>query len=472
MRQNNILAKLEQTVHHDRQIYNELLEKLEVAWLRRFKKTARQRIRRYLAIGVSGLFGQLTANELIRKINSPSQKRKVVFVTGYPTFNLSTMSIGLRRTGQFETVLLTQSPWLADVTQRCFDIVHVYDSYYSVAKILSQIQPYLVHVQGGINYYFFAIIARALCKAPVVMGFYDIPTFGLTKDQWTRMWGKTDAKLDFFTERFAFETMDGIVLAVHCLEAGKILSRKYGSVTPMIDFPAYVCEEFITSPEPRYSQGDGRIRLVYGGHVSPSNLPKEMFGDVQFQPLIEKLTTQGIQFEMYPTPYMSPIRVRQIFADYVKLSRNNPLFNYHVNVAFDDAMQQASRCDFGSMIYLFEKCCYGQEHTRLVIPTKFFKFLEAGLPVIVSEEAQYISKLVKDHEIGIVVSQKDIDNLSEIIKSYNYKELKANVKEAQKRLSVKRHIRRLIDFYAQVLVASSKAKPLGMAVALYKSKIL
>lgn len=77
------------------------------------------------------------------------------------------------------------------------------------------------------------------------------------------------------------------------------------------------------------------------------------------------------------------------------------------------------------------------------------------MPIIVSKENGYIATLVKEYEIGIVISQNEIDSLSEIIQQCDYEKLKANVKRAREDLSMKKHIGRLIEFYEQ---ACSKSK--------------
>ncbi len=70
--------------------------------------------------------------------------------------------------------------------------------------------------------------------------------------------------------------------------------------------------------------------------------------------------------------------------------------------------------------------------------------------MIVSKEMQYLSRLIEDYEIGIVVSLKDLDNLSEIIKRYDREKLRANVQKARQKLSMENHIERLIAFYEEV----------------------
>jgi len=58
-------------------------------------------------------------------------------------------SIYLRRTEKFETVLITETPWLGDFTEKYFDTVYVFNSIYELSYILKEARPYVVHVQGA-----------------------------------------------------------------------------------------------------------------------------------------------------------------------------------------------------------------------------------------------------------------------------------------------------------------------------------
>lgn len=458
-----IKTKLSRIREMDPHIFDLLLQKIEFNKYFRFKKTLRQLFRKVIAMGIKNFLKGFSSKGVIGKINNTSKdKKKILFVTGQATFNLVSLSMYLKKTGEFETILLMENPWLTSFMGQYFDTVYVYNSCYDVAFIIKEAKPYIVHVQGAINYYFFGLIAKLLSTSKIIIGLYDIPAFGLTKEQWSGMWGKLDTELDFFTERFIFEKSDGIILTVHSLEAGEVLKRHYNTQIPMIAFFAYTCDNFIQGEDEKYSMIDRKIHLIYGGHVSQSDLPKEIFGDVQFKPLIEKLTNQGICFDIYPSPYLSPLTTKNLFFDYIKLSETNPLFNYHVGIPFHIALQKAAKYDFGSMIYIFEKGCYGEEHTRMVVPTKFFKFLEAGLPIIVSEELEYISMLVKQYQIGIVVKQRDLDNLLEIIKQYDYEKLRCNVKRTREELSMKKNIGRLIEFYEQIHTTKTIDKSNGI----------
>ncbi len=448
-----IKEKLSVLKEIDSNAYEFLLGKIEFNKLQRLKKTSRQMIKRYLAGGIGGYKRRMSVKGLISHINRPFHKRKILYICYEPTFNLMRQSIYLRRTGEFETILLMEIPWLKNFTEKYFDTIYVYDSCYTLANILKEVQPYLIHVLGSICHTeYFAILARLLSKCIVVFEFYDIASLYASKENAGEIWGKANAELGFFSERFACERSDGLILG-YSPEAAEILRNRYDIRIPILEFHPYTCDVFISGDNGKYSDVDGRIHIVHGGFVKPSRLPGRLYGDAQYHGVIEKITRHGICFDVYLTPHISSIRVKQQFGDYVLLSKRNQFFNFKKGLLPDEAPKEFNKYDFGSMIpgsMASSQETLHDEHNRTRLPGRLFMYLEAGLPIIASEKSQYIAKLVKEHEIGIVVSRRDLDNLPEIINSYDREKLRANVKKAQKELSMDKQIGRLITFYEQV----------------------
>ena len=439
------LSRMHETDPH---IFDLLLEKIEFNKYLRFKKTIRQLQRKILAMGIKEYLKDLSSKDII---NSPSNKKKVIFVTGLSTFNLVGISIYLRKTGEYETILITENPWLVNFFGRYFDYVYVYNSYYDVCCILIASKPYIVHVQGALQHYFLGIMAKCLSSACIIIGLNDIPSLiELSAENREKLWRiSNDAQLDYFSEEFLFRNADGIILTMNTCVAGDKLRLRYESTVPLLEFPTYVCDEFVKEEE-KYSQKDGKIHLVYGGIVAPSDKPRELFGDNQFIALAKKLINQGLCFHMYPSPHCSPFQIKKLYSDYIQLAAETPNFTFKQGLSQDKAIKEFSRYDFATMISIFDGMKLNRFHWNTSIPSKFFTYLSAGLPVIVSEEHGNISALVRKYECGIVVNQKGLDNLFDIIKQYDYEKLKANVNRAREELSMKKHIGRLIEFYDQV----------------------
>ena len=442
----------------DRQAYDYLLEKVEFNPLVRFKKESRQVARRYLAGGIKEYCKRISISDVIARVNSPSPKKKILYVSALPTFNLVRQSIYLRQTGKFETIILTESPWLGDFVEKYFDSVYVYDSCYSLTKILNEVVPYLIHVLGCSFYSeYHAVLARLLSKCPMVFEFYDIASLCISKGDADAeaIWGKNNIELMFFSEKFACEQSDGLILG-YSQDAIEKLKECYDIKVPVLEFHSYICDEFIGSENGKYSNQDGGVHLVLGGNVSPSSANRKFFGDSQYQGLIDTVTKQEIYYDVYYSPHFSPTKAKRLYSDYIQMARKNPFFNFEKGILPDKVTTRFAKYDFGTMVSLFNTGTFHAIHNSTRLPGRFSMYLEAGLPMIVSEEMEYLSEIIKDYGIGIVVGFDDLENLTEIIKSYDRKKLNANVKRAREELSMKRHIVRLINFYEQVVHGKNK----------------
>lgn len=445
---NSIKEKFSPIQKLNSEVYDILVhDKLEFNPLVRLKKSAKQSVRRYKAGGLKAVFHN-SLKQLMNRINTPSGKKKILYITITPSFNLLRQSIYIRKKEDYETILLMESPWLFKLMEQHFDAVYMYDTYYELATILKEAKPFIIHVQGSmLGSDFLCILARLLNETKVVFEFFDVPSLCIAKEDGMPVWGKKNTELGFFAEQYACENAHGIILG-YSYEAAKILKERYCVKAPVLEFHTYVCSEFVSKQNTtRYSEEDGKIHLVYGGNVAPSNLPQKIFADVQFHELIKGITKQGLYFDIYASPHVSPVKFELFFSDYLAISRENNLFRLKKGLFPDTAAHEFSRYDFGMMVYLFNQGTFLNDALQTRLPGKFFLYLEAGLPIVISEELAYVAKIVREYEIGIVVRQAEIDNLSKIIPGYHYEQLKNNVIAARKELSMETHIEKLLKFY-------------------------
>lgn len=445
-----IKEKLSALKELDDSAYGHLLGKVEFNKLERLKKMSRQTIKRYLAGGIGEYKKRMSVKGLIAHINLPSHKKKILYISAVLTPNLVRQSMYLRRTGEFETILLTENPWVGDFAGKYFDTVYVYDSCYALSNIIKEAEPYLIHILGNmLHTEYLAILVKCLSKSLVVFEFYDVASLCLSKKDAEEIWGKANVELGFFSERFACEKSNGLIFG-YSSKAIEVLKKRYDIRAPILEFHSYVCDTFKNDNNGKHSDKDGKVHIVHGGNVASSRFPEKNFGDTQYHSLIETITRQGIYFDIFLTPQYNALRAKQLFWDYMLMAKKNSFFNFKRGLPLDKAPKEFSKYDFGAMISFLDRGGGFNEHIQTRLATKFFTYLEAGLPIIVCEEFQYAAKLVKEHGIGIVVSQKDLDNLPDVINRYDREKLRANVKKAQKELSMDKHIGRLITFYEQV----------------------
>lgn len=433
------------------EVYTILIQdKLEFDRITRFKKGIKQSLRRYKTGGLRAVLNKPALKKIVNRINTPSGKKKILYITITPSFNLLRQSIYIRENGNYETILLMENPWLLKLMETHFDTVYSYDTYYELANILKEVKPHLIHVQGSmLGSDFLCMLAKLLNNAKIIFEFYDVPSLSIDKDDSMCVWGKRDTELGFFAERFACENADGIILG-YSNEADTMLRKQYTIKAPMLEFYPYVCDEFLAhGRNAKYSQNDGKIHLVYGGYVYTANIPKNVIDSHQFVELIKRITKQGIYLDVYTSPHISAVKFEQLFADYIAVSKENERFRFMKGFLPSEAVNKFSQYDFG-VLHLFDQGSSLNKSNRIRIPGKFFFYLEAGLPILISEEFEYASELVREYEIGIVVSQQDISNLSKIISAYDCERLRANVLDAREKLSMETHINRLIGFYKEI----------------------
>lgn len=473
-----IKEKLSELKEIDKDVYEYLLnKKIEFSKVKVLKRTVEQTVKRYLAriMGyqkvaikeypikfIEEYKKRISANELVNAINGPSPKKTILYITSAPTYNLVRQSIYLRKEG-YQTILLMETNLsFISFLEKYFDVVYVCNSIYELSYILKEAKPYVVHVQGATpSSNHFGILAKLFSKSKVVFNFNDIPSTAIAQEDIESLWNKEDVKLDFFSEKFACERCDGLIFG-YSAEAGDRLKGRYFISSPILEFHSYPCDEFMSEGGSKYSDQDGRIHIVQGGQVAPSSVPEKFKRDGMYHNLIEILTGQGIYFDIYVTAR----KIKRNYDDYVLMSKKNPLFRFNGGMLLDQATKEFSKYDFGSILIYYDdkeeinykSKVFIEEHRGMRLVDRFFTYLEAGLPILISDDYLYGAKLVKEYGIGIVVGRKDFGNLSEIINSYDREKLIANVKRARQELSMKIHIGRLIDFYGQVVEGKYESK--------------
>ena len=97
-------------------------------------------------------------------------------------------------------------------------------------------------------------------------------------------------------------------------------------------------------------------------------------------------------------------------------------------------------------MYIYDGVAVGRDHL-MNLPTKMTLYIEAGLPLLVSEELEYVSDVVRKNNIGLVASRRDIDVISETIGRCDYEAMRQNVLKFRRRFSSAPMSERLVDFY-------------------------
>ena len=103
---------------------------------------------------------------------------------------------------------------------------------------------------------------------------------------------------------------------------------------------------------------------------------------------------------------------------------------------------------YGSLLYLFpDEFLIKEKHFNCMIPTKFFSYIEAGLPVLVMDRLKGVSREVEQNGLGVVLAEKDLYDLEGVLKGVDYQALKNNVLKYREKHSMDHEIDRLFQLY-------------------------
>jgi hypothetical protein len=222
------------------------------------------------------------------------------------------------------------------------------------------------------------------------------------------------------------------------------LREKYRSDVPMLEFHSYAYLK--RSMPPRTSTNEA-IRLVFAGGVNPSRLPRHLFGTSQFLDLIPEITSQGLSLDILQPPYASSRRMRRDMTDYFRMARSDHRFIFRFGVGTDQLPAVLNGYNYGFLPYFRTGLTVEEDQYRYNMPAKFFTYLEAGLPMVCSDEFRYPARMVEELNIGTIVARPSLNRLSSMLDREADPDLLKNVERAQKRFSMEAHLPRLTAFY-------------------------
>src|SRR5437868_7680768 len=256
-----------------------------------------------------------------------------------------------------------------------------------------------------------------------------------------------DTEIRWFRQEFPHEKKvlalsDGLVS--HGLEpipATKIYEIK--KRPPLLFFPLYCDNDFFQANTKELRQDD--IHLVYAGEIMGSFRDKKQFGNVQFHELIDTLSKQRIHFHVYPSPSTLPL----YFEEYKQIERQNSFFHLHNAVAQDALAKELSKYHFGIIPFFKANTNQSDDKYKFSTALKLFNFIEAGIPVLVSEDIEFQCWMALRYSAGISIRKNDIPSLRNIIEKTDYRKLVNGLLQEREKISLKRNIKNLVDFYTQ-----------------------
>ena len=75
---------------------------------------------------------------------------------------------------------------------------------------------------------------------------------------------------------------------------------------------------------------------------------------------------------------------------------------------------------------------FSKIHAKCIVATRFYLYLEAGIPVLVSADHVELGDLVAKYQIGVVADWDENFDLNEVVQNYDLNAMRRNVISARK----------------------------------------
>jgi len=415
-------------------------------------------------------------NEYKRKINihlvelSLSLKKynaaqKVIFVAKQVYFNQIRYSLALRERG-YMTCSISLGAKNEGAFEGFFDTV-VHTDLLSFLLAFARQESCLLHTQGWMFGYHIPVIIDAFkpvnCKQ--VIEVMDLNSFLLDEEKiqillpdMKKAWGENVLnlhELQLKCEKYMVHESDGLIIPGDN-NFQKALKQQYpGKSTMMLNFLSYPIKDFIFNVEQSMSpQRPKNLKLVYTGSIIPTTLkhPESLFGNGYMVDISSLLLKQGFSLDIYHNPAANQKEsMKFYYPELMKLMEENSHFRILAGKYPWLLNKDLGQYHFGIILFDFSIIKTSYKQTKYILPSKLLGYIEAGLPVLVSEEQEAICDFVTRWEIGIIIKKAHLNNIFELIRSHDYSVLRKNVKKVRNVLSMENESVRLIDFYKCLL---------------------
>jgi len=373
------------------------------------------------------------------KYDKPGSKKRIVFVGQQLTHRIIKIIQWLKIHSDFEIIVVSQDAFFrGDLLPNNYDRLVLFKNRSHLKRIIlgSNLIDVIYAFSSNPKH---AAIAIEFCTARTIFDPYDCNII---------YYGKNDVpesqQIYVEKERMCFKLANAMVArSTENNAAYKI----YGiEKKKTIFFSDYCDNNLFTFQNVALSKAD-EITIVYAGSLKGKAQNQISDGMTDFSSFIEAIESQKIHFHIYPSQFVK----KADYQEYLDTEKKVNYLHIHSTLSQGNLSHELSGYHFGTLPqFKTENSTLSDYKIERGTALKFFNFLEAGLPILISDEWKYMAWLVRRYKIGIVFGKEDFSNLRNIILSVDYAELKNNVLAFREKNSMQNNTPRLIKFIASL----------------------
>jgi len=378
-------------------------------------------------------------------------RKQIIFVETNPVVPVYKMARLLKLSKKYETVLVSFTKVNTDYQKKAFDKIIILDldaplsprsifrtlkrlnqkRYKSIFAELRDLKPYIVQITGP---NLLPLLAFYLFKnKPIIYFAHDIwqpygKKFSIGKGSGRMIY------LNTIIEKFMFRKAAG---TIYKGPEGCLNLLSYKILNPTMSFLPYCLDEWIIKQAP--NKNKERHLVFVGGPWVKWN------GHASFDEIISKLSHQKIHFHIYSSSNDEYLKIH-----FQEVAKRNRYFHFHEKVPAEKLGKEISKYDYGVHLDFIDPSIINPNFTKITFGNKILSYIEAGLPVIVSKDCEFTCKFVEENKAGFSIRYADLDNLGNMLNKQNKSKIKENVRKAQQRLLLSKHLIEIEKFYKKV----------------------
>ena len=248
--------------------------------------------------------------------------------------------------------------------------------------------------------------------------------------------GKTSIlfeKFEEIAEKLCFKKCDAIIHKGPENEFDYLPIRFNALGKPSLQYLSFCHDNFIV-PLNKKQRANKDIHLVFVGGIH-----HKKFGYMSLIKIFRTIVEQELYLHVYAINYNQLVNDEE----YQKLL-NNKYFVLHKPIWSKELQEEISKYDWGLDINYHDPAVMKKLWDKTCFSNRITTYLEAGIPIIVNRELEFISEIIKKYNIGFIF--EDLKNLSKEIETKNYPELIDNIEVARREFSMEKTIRKFREF--------------------------
>ncbi|MFH1673081.1 MAG: hypothetical protein ABIF87_06620 [Pseudomonadota bacterium] len=385
----------------------------------------------------------------INTLCSNNRKAPVILVTCIRFFSFLYKRLKALRQANAKVILVTL---LGDVshTVNVHEMEDACDYIFSAdghmlnyLRVLSNTNPDIVHIFANAGSSSIPVIASSVCNKPYVVEYNDLLTNMHDKKTLAKAIGVKKSRLEFKSEQYLIHHSKGLIYNNH-KSAIDHLFDFHSINSPLLEFSYYPLNK--VSDRKQTDNECKKIRLVFIGGIHHSQYEDYWNNSItqQMFKMVDILTKQNFTVDIY-NAYDSG-RTND-FIEFHNKEIQNSNFRYHKAVHPKKLTEVLLEYDAGLFVHDYKNSQIKKDVIDRTMSSRFFEYLEAGLPIVMSCELQFMVNILEKNSLGISIEYDQMQNLSKLLHPQKLSSLQRNVKKYVNKMIMEKHIHKLIEFY-------------------------